>query len=253
MGDGTVATALHRRLASVSLLDEEAAALLNDLLERRRRLQAGERLQEEGAPMERARVLLSGWGMRARSLPDGSRQVIGFLLPGDSVGLYGALFRESLTYTELLTDAEVAEFPCVELVELFARSPRLGAALCWIGGQDERFVAQQLVRVGRLAAPRRIGHLLLELLHRRRLAGSAEPEARVFPLTQQVIADALGMSHVHANRSCRELVRRDLLVVDPGRIELLDEAGLVAFAGFDADYIVGGGPSRAGRARIADA
>jgi hypothetical protein len=94
-----------------------------------------------------------------------------------------------------------------------------------------------VVRVGRLDAGRRIAHLLLELHVRLRLGGASELEACALPVTQAVIADALGMSHVHANRSCRRLQRLGLLETTGGRLLLRDRRGLADYSGFDPTYV----------------
>jgi CRP-like cAMP-binding protein len=234
-------SALHHRLGMLELLDEGALDLLDALVDEPRCLPAGTRIQEEGVSSTRTWFLLEGWAATQQTLRDGSRQIINLLVPGDSVGLFSALFPTANSTVELLTDARLATVEAPVLVELFRESPSLGAALCWLGGCDERVLEQQVVRVGRLDAVRRIAHLLLELHVRLRLGGASELEACALPVTQAVIADALGMSHVHANRSCRRLQRLGLIETAGGKLLLRDRHGLADYSGFDAAYVRGRG------------
>ncbi|MEE4380762.1 MAG: Crp/Fnr family transcriptional regulator [Pseudomonadales bacterium] len=230
-------SALHHRLGTLELLDEEGLHLLDGLVAEPRCLPAGTLLQEEGGSCTHTWFLLEGWAATHQTLRDGSRQIINLLVPGDSVGLFAALFPRANSTVELLTDARLARVDAPALVELFRESPSLGAALCWLGGCDERFLEQQVVRVGRLDAGRRIAHLLLELHVRLRLGGASELEACALPVTQAVIADTLGMSHVHANRSCRRLQRLGLVETAGGQLLLRDRQGLADHSGFDPAYL----------------
>lgn len=228
---------LHYRLGRLDLLGDGDEALLNDLLRDRRRYSGGTLLQPEKSEFRTTRVVLEGWGIRFKTLPDGSRQIVNFLLPGDTIGLYGALFSHCEVGVEMLTDANLAETPCVRIIDTFRKSARLGASLCWIGGQDEQMLEQQIVRIGRMNALQRIAHLFLELHHRLRMSGRNEEQSCVLPVTQHHIADALGMTHVHANRSCRKLRDAGLLRVVNGSIRLHDPAALYRFCHFDDGYI----------------
>lgn len=217
---------VHTRLDNLKLLDDRDAAILDGLLGNVAERVAGEIVQAERAPVDTTRILLSGWAVRFQTRRDGTRQILNFLLPGDTVGLYGALFPASDSGVELITDCRLAEFPCDELLQVFQQSARLGAALCWIGGQDERHLEQQILRIGVMNATSRIAHLLVELQRRLMNAGAAPAEAMTMPLTQKLIAEALGLSAVHVNRCCRALERRGLVETGPGAFTLLDPEGL---------------------------
>jgi len=130
---------LHKRLDSLKLIQDEDIEILDRLHRKTADYPAGCIVQREKAPIEWTRIIVSGWAIRFRTTADGHRQIINFLLPGDSIGLYGALFPQSDSGVETVTDAKLAEFASTELMEVFRKSARLGAALCWIGGQDERF------------------------------------------------------------------------------------------------------------------
>lgn len=228
-------TPLQARLENIGIMHPEDIAILEQLQRRTRDCPAGYIVQHEQGRIEATRVILAGWAIRFRTTPDGHRQVVNFLLPGDSIGLYGALFEKSDSGVELITKATLAEFPCTELINLFRESARLGAALCCIGGQDERFLEQQIVRIGALNATSRIAHLLVELQQRMLAAGTAPADATTVPITQKLIAEALGISHVHANRCCRTLEKRGLIETNHRGLTLLDPAELKAMCGYEAD------------------
>ncbi|MGK7295070.1 MAG: Crp/Fnr family transcriptional regulator [Candidatus Wenzhouxiangella sp. M2_3B_020] len=217
---------LQSRLSSLHVLDENDSVFMERLLGNVRDYRAGEEVQAERSPVDTTRILLSGWAMRFQTTADGDRQVINFLLPGDTIALYGALCESSDSGIQLITDCRLAEFPSEELLAMFRDSPRLGAALCWIGGQDERYLEQQILRLGLMNATTRIAHLLVELQRRMLAAGFAAVDAMTVPLTQKLIADALGLSPVHVNRCCRQLAKQGLLETGPRGFMILDPEGL---------------------------
>lgn len=238
MGQRLVSDALYNRLQKLSLLEDEDRSILDRLLARVHDYPVGETVVEEGGPIARTRLILAGWAIRYRTLHDGSRQIVNFVLPGDSIGLYGALFPSSDSGVELVTDCRLAEFPCDELIATCRQSPRIGAALCWIGGQDERMLEQQILRIGAMNAATRISHLLVEIHHRLLLALQGRedvvriPEQALWmPLTQQLVGEALGLSKVHVNRCCRRLVHEGLIEISRGGLRLLDPEGLDRFCG----------------------
>lgn len=226
-------TLLQARLERIGIMHDEDIAILDRLQRRTRDYPAGCIVQRERDRIEFTRIVISGWAIRFQSAPDGHRQIINFLLPGDSIGLYGSFLDESDSGVELITDGRLAEFSCAELMDTFRESARLGAALCWLGGQDERFLEQQIFRMGALNATRRIAHLLIELQQRMLAGGIRAADAMTMPITQKLIAEALGISHVHANRCCRTLEKRGLIETGPHGVTLLEPGGLKAVCGYD--------------------
>ena len=227
--------ALHERLKNLKLMQDEDIAILDRLHRKTVDYPAGCIVQREKGRIELTRIIVSGWAVRFFSIPDGHRQIVNFLLPGDSIGLYGALFPASDSGVETITEATLAEFASAELMDVFGESARLGAALCWIGGQDERFLEQQIVRIGALNATTRIAHLLVELQLRLLRGGTPPADASCMPITQKLIGEALGVSHVHANRCCRTLQNKGLIETAPGSLTLLDPGELKKLCGYDDD------------------
>ena len=224
---------LQARLTARGILEHADFAILDRLHRRTSEYPPGCIVQHEKGRVETTRFIVSGWAMRYRTTREGDRQIVNFVLPGDSIGLYGALFARSISGVEMITEGMLAEFPYQELPDMFRQSARLGAALCWLGGQDERFLEQQILRIGALNATERIAHLLVELQQRILTAGSSPADAMTMPISQKLIAQALGISHVHANRCCRRLERQRLLETSADGLTLLEPRGLRQICGFD--------------------
>ena len=230
-------TALHHQLRNFSGLLDSDFEILDDLLQKKQAADAGSLLLTENTPFENVTVITRGWAMRYKSLADGRRQVLNFLLPGDLYGFYSPLFEIAEYGVETLTGVETRSFPATLMLEAFQASPRLGLAINWLAGLDERQLDEQIMRIGKRGAAERMAHLFLELHKRQMHVGIADWEARFLPLTQPILADTLGMSHVHANRSFRKLVRDGMVSLRDHDICLLDINALAELASFDASYL----------------
>jgi CRP-like cAMP-binding protein len=187
-------------------------------------------LQGEGEPL-RARYLLAGWACRQRLLADGRRQIFDFVLPGDGIGLRLQPRLLAETTTVALTRLQVAD--AGELVQPAALEacPELGRALVLAADDERRRLLDHIVRLGRLTAAERVAHLMLELHERLGAVGLASGSEFHFPLTQEVLADSLGLSIVHINRVLQDLRRQGLLVIKTGQAAILDRAALGVLAG----------------------
>jgi len=230
-------TALHHRLRALSYLKKDDFTALDKLLKHREEAAPGELIVMEDQDMNRTWVPLEGWAFRYKSFADGRRQVLNYMLPGDVIGLYSVMLKRSDYGVEAITPMTLAVFPCTELIDALAHTPRLLLALSWIAGQGERMLDEQIARVGRRGAAERMAHLFVELYIRMLKLGSSQEEARVLPLTQALLSDTLGMSHVHANRCFGTLTREKLVALKSGRLVLLDTGRLAERAGFDASYL----------------
>ena len=115
--------------------------------------------------------------------------------------------------------------------------PRLGAALLWAASRDEAMVVEHLVSVGRRSAIERTAHFFMELAERLTLIGQASETEFHCPLSQLVLADALGLTAIHVNRVLRQLREQGLLTVRRGRVEIHDLGGLRKLSGFQGGYL----------------
>ena len=204
-------TPFARKLGAFVALSTLELTLLDRLHGRRKSFPAGRDIIHEGQVKRSAYILASGWVCSYKLLPGGTRQIVDFHIPGDLIGLRSILFRTADHNIEPVTRIEASEVQGSDLLEAFNAAPRLAAAVLWTASRDEAMVVEHLVSIGRRDARQRMAHFLLELGARLTLVGLATREGYACPLTQYLLADALGLSAVHVNRVLREL-REDGLV-----------------------------------------
>jgi len=233
---------LARKLGSFVALSDAELALLERLHQRRRVFVAGKDLVHQGQSRQAAYILAKGWAASYKLLEDGQRQIVNFKVPGDFLGLRSVLLRVSDHSVEPVTDIEVSEFLVVELLDAFGENHRLAMALLWAASRDEAMVVEHLVNIGRRDAAKRLAHFLLEMGVRLALVGIGTEAGYDCPLTQYLIADALGLSAVHVNRCLRQLREAGLVTFQGGRVEFIDHDRLVEFARFDPAYLDQAGP-----------
>lgn len=229
--------ALGRKLGAFLSLSNAEVDCIEVMQKKVKSVAAGCDLVRDGDPYERTYIVADGWAMRFKTLSDGRRQILNFVLPGDFVGLFSPLFETADHNVSALTDMTVHPVEPTYMVELFANCPRLGAAIAWSAGRDEALLSEQVVRVGRRSAYERTGHIVLELLHRLRLVGEAGQRSFEMPLTQEILADTLGLSIVHVNRTLRRLRENGLLELSDGRLVIKDLEKLTGAAEFSPDYL----------------
>ncbi|MFN3844253.1 MAG: Crp/Fnr family transcriptional regulator [Paracoccaceae bacterium] len=227
--------------AFVALSDEELSAL-DRLYGRRKAFPAGRDMVHQGQTDQSAYILASGWVCSYKLLSGGSRQIVDFQIPGDFLGLRSVLFRTSDHNIEPVTRVEASEVLAKDLLETFSTTPRLATAVLWAASRDEAMVVEHLVGIGRRDAKERMAHFLLELSARLKLVGLGSILGYACPLSQYLLADAMGLSAVHVNRVLRELREDGLVTFRNGQVEIHDLDGLVLLADFDMTYLDHEGP-----------
>ncbi len=168
--------------------------------------------------------------------------VLNFQIPGDFLGLSSILLRTSDHSFEPIVDILAIEVPKRDLLDAFSETPRLDTAILWAASRDEAMVVEHLVRLGSRDAYKRLAHFLLELVSRLTLVGMADRSGYACPLTQFHLADALGLTSVHVNRTLRKLREAGLVVMREGRVEIMDLDGIIKLADFDPAYLNQTGP-----------
>jgi len=181
-------------------------------------------------------TLLSGWAFRFKTLSDGRRQILNFLLPGDFVGVQQKMGDSAAHGVQSLTEVTLCVFRRDALRELHRSAPSLGFDVTWLTAHEESLVDDTLLSVGRRSAEERIATLLVLLFKRMAaLLPDAGTQGVPFPLTQQHIADGLGLSLVHTNKTLRKLEKRGLHRVEDGRLWLRDVKALTRIADLYGD------------------
>jgi CRP-like cAMP-binding protein len=231
------ASVLSRKISASSVLSPSELATLRSFEANPRPLRRRQEFITEGRKYQNLFVILEGVSIRYRVLRNGTRQVIGIMLPGDIAGVPGCLFESALYSVRTLTDSVVSPVPLNRIIELFDIQPRLAAKIFWSFTCDAAVFAERLIAVGRLSALERVAHLVLELLTRMQAIGLADERSFAIPLTQELIGDALGLSVPHVNRVLRQLRDDDILKIKEGIVIVNDVDALEELADFEQTYL----------------
>jgi CRP-like cAMP-binding protein len=178
--------------------------------------ETGATILSEGAHTAQMYTLLSGWAFRYKMLEDGRRQILNYCLPGDLIGLQGSMgvMEHSV---EALSPLVMCVFQRDNLPDLYRRQPGLAFDVTWLASREERMLDDHLLSIGRRTALERAAYLIAFLYHRATAVGLSAGKPLLIPITQQHVADTLGLSIVHTNKTLRKLA-------DRGAIRWLDRA-----------------------------
>jgi CRP-like cAMP-binding protein len=235
-------TPLARKLGAFVALSDVELSVLDGLHKRRRTFVAGRDLVHQGQTDQAAYILVSGWAYSYKLLADGQKQIVDFQIPGDFIGLRSVVLHVSDHNVEPVTDIEVTELYASDLLDVFSDTPRLAIAVLWAVSRDEAMVVEHLINVGRRNAAERTAHFLLELGARLSLVGMGSKAGYACPLSQYLMADALGLSAVHVNRVLRKLRDSGMVTFRDGFVTFDDYDRLVEFADFESTYLDQIGP-----------
>lgn len=231
-----------RKLSAFVSLSQDDLSVLSDVYRRKRSFAVGRDMIHEGQTGQHAYILASGWACSYKILAGGTRQIVDFQIPGDFLGLRSVLFRAADHNVEPITPVQASEVRQQDLLAALSQTHRLATAVLWAASRDEAMVVEHLIDLGRRNATERMAHFLLELAARLRLVGMGDKAGYDCPLSQYLLADALGLSAVHVNRVLRELREEGLLTFQKGKVMFDDYDALVDFAGFDRTYLDHDGP-----------
>ncbi|MFC3308289.1 Crp/Fnr family transcriptional regulator [Blastomonas aquatica] len=212
-------------------------AILEDAAARPREYQPRQDLIREGDEPGPMFVVLEGWVCRYKILPNGARQIMAFLMPGDGCDLHITLLNEMDHSIQAVTKATVATISKDEMSEMLATHHNIARAMYAAQLIDEGIMRAWIVSIGRRNATERVAHLICELYIRARSIGLADEGEFALPLSQAVLADALGLTAVHVNRILKELRVAGAMSIKRGSVTILDPIALIQIAGFDENYL----------------
>lgn len=194
-------------------------------------------LIREGDAPDGVIVVMEGIACRQKHRANGSRQITAFLVPGDTCDLdVGLLTRMDHTVTTL-SICRVVRLSGDVVTRLLEEHPAIAKALRISTLVDEATLREWLVNVGCRSAIERIAHLLCELLVRLQIVGFASADSYELPVTQLDLADTVGLSNVHVNRSLQELRRQGVIELKGRSLKILDRQRLRTIAEFNARYL----------------
>jgi CRP-like cAMP-binding protein len=228
---------LSRKLAHFVALSTIEITLLEDLQSARHPVLRHREIVTKGIRYDGLFVLIEGFAIRYQILHDGRRQVFNIALPGDFIGFPACFFESALYSVVAITDTVIAPIPYTRLLGLLDAHPRLAAKIFWSFACEAAMYTEHLINVGRRSALERVAHFLLELLVRLQIVGLADEYSYPMPpLTQQLMADALGLSIPHVNRTIRQLRQDQLVGIEDHRVTIKDTKGLSLLAGSENGY-----------------
>lgn len=194
-------------------------------------------LIREGDNPRHVRLMLEGWACRYKTTREGQRQIVGFFIPGDFCDLNVFVLRHMDHSIGAITRLRVAQIPPERLEEVTAEHPRIAQAFWWHELVNASIQREWLLNMGQRSAYERLGHLFVEIFFRMRTAGLAERDGCEFPLTQNDLADATGLTSVHVNRTLQDLRREGLVELERKRLRLPDLSALMNASGFNPNYL----------------
>jgi CRP-like cAMP-binding protein len=193
-------------------------------------VEKGATILVEGSHSAHLYTVLTGWGFRYKFLPDGRRQILNYSMPGDLIGLQGSLAGEMQHSVEALSPMLLCVFERDNLYELYRNHPGLGFDITWIASREERMLDEHLLSVGRRTALERVAYLIAFIFSRAKAVSITGGRATEIPITQQHVADTLGLSLVHTNKTIRKLADRKLIQWGDRGCTVNDLAGLMGVA-----------------------
>ncbi|MEJ2518181.1 MAG: Crp/Fnr family transcriptional regulator [Methyloceanibacter sp.] len=197
-------------------------------------VEPGTHLLVQGSKSPQLFTALSGMGLRYKSLENGERQVINFVMPGDFLGLQAAIMGEMGHSVEATTKMTLCVFNRADIWTLFRSFPERSFALTHLAAVEEHFLGDALATVGQKSALEKVSWALCQIFSRVSALGLMENDSYIFPFKQQDLADALGLSLVHTNKTLGRLKDDGIVQWKDGRLTVFDRDRLGKLASMDA-------------------
>lgn len=198
-------------------------------------VEAGTTILMEGSNSPQLFTALEGMGTRYKTLENGRRQVINFVFPGDFSGLQAGVMGEMMHSVDATTDMRLCVFKRSDLWELFRSHPERAYDLTWIAAVEEHFLGETIASLGQRDASQRIAWALVRIFERLRAVGLEEKGCVPLPFRQQDLADALGLSLVHTNKTLKSLRGAGLLNWSNGKLTIKKLGALADLALIDLE------------------
>ena len=226
-----------RRMERRSALTESDRQAFKSLPHSQRRVGPGGHIVRDGDKAESCALLLSGFAYRYKITGEGGRQIISLHMAGEFVDLQHSFLGTADTSVQTLTEAEVAFIPKAAVEELALGNAAIARAL-WIDTLiDSSIFREWVVNVGRRDSRARVAHILCEFSMRLEAAGLAKNHVYELPMTQEQLADAVGLTSVHVNRVLKQLGEAGLIDRDKRTICIVDWKRMREAGDFNERYL----------------
>ena len=229
--------AVASKLSAFTRLSTEDHAALHGLVQNYRYVDARRDLINEGDKPRFVHLVLDGWACRYKQLPDGKRQIVALFVPGDFCDVNVFILKEMDHSIGAITRLKVAMINPDEMNALMAERPRITQALWWHELVSVATQREWTLNLGQRSAYERLAHLLIELYLRLSTVGLSRDGRCDFPLTQNDLADATGLTAVHVNRTLQELRKDGLIELERKQLHILDLPRLKTVAMFNPNYL----------------
>ncbi|GJE59655.1 Crp/Fnr family transcriptional regulator [Methylobacterium trifolii] len=230
-------TPLTLKLSRSGLLTDADLPVIESLSAQSRPVEAGQVLIHEGEHPDTVHLMVEGFAHRYKILPEGRRQIVGLMLPGDFCDLQATILGSRDHSIAALTAGNVAELPQRLVDDLILSHSRIARALWWATLVEESILRAWLTNLGQREGDRRMAHLFCEMLVRLQVVGRAGENGFVLPFSQVQLGDLLGLSNVHVSRVLQDLRGQGLIVLKDRRLEVPSVPRLKTFCDFDPGYL----------------
>jgi CRP-like cAMP-binding protein len=182
-------------------------------------------------------LMLSGYSIRHKIVAGGARQILAIHMKGDMVDLQNSMLGTADHSVQMLTRGEVAMIPREAVQQLALEHPRIGMAMWQDTLVDGSIFREWIANVGRRDAATRIAHVLCEFALRLKVAGLGDQTDYELPMTQDQLADVVGLTPVHVNRTLQALEENELIARNRRSVKIVDWQSLADAGDFDPTYL----------------
>ena len=227
-----------KRLTLRSRLSAKEQEAVLELSSNARQFSARHDLIRPGQKVEHTTLVEHGLVGRFDAMRDGGRQLTALYVRGDMCDIHSVVSPVAGWGLMAMTASTVLQVPHEELRALAVKYPAIGFALWRDTTADASILAKWVGNLGRKDARRRLAHLVCEMGIRTEVADLGRRDDFTLDMSQELIADAVGMTSVHVNRTLQDLRRTGVLSTSGRQIRVADWQRLVAVAEFDPIYLL---------------
>ncbi|MEO6579636.1 MAG: Crp/Fnr family transcriptional regulator [Sphingomicrobium sp.] len=229
---------LIRRLEQFARLEAADLEALASLAAGPKAMHAGQVLVHENGDLDQVYLIVQGMGCRYKSLPEGQRQILGYLIPGDLCDIHFITLTKPDHSVALICDSQVVKIHTKKVSAVLSSNPRIERALSLAALQDIAILREWLLNVGQRNALQKLSHFLCEMkLRLSRIGEVADDGSFEFRVNQMALADTTGLTPAHVNRTLQRLRNDGLIRLRQRRLFVVDADRLAAIAGFDGNYL----------------
>lgn len=238
-----LANPLVAKLETFVQLGAEEIGALEALCRNPKSYRAEQILIHEGSSIGHVCLIVEGLACRYKLLPGGRRQIMGYLIPGDLCDVHFVVFNKPDHSVALVGDSVVVRIPVHAIMELIIRYPRIERAMSLASLIDNAILREWLLNIGQRSALQRLSHFFCEMSSRLNAIGRVNEDGSFELAANQVtLADTIGLTSVHINRTLQRLRSGGLIRLCHRRLTILDKNRLAAIAEFDEGYLRVGRP-----------